>query len=106
MGVVNDAVEDGVGERRFPDQVVPTVDRDLASDQRGAAAVAVLDDFEHVVALLRSEWLEAPIIEDQQLYAAEGAHQTRISPVAAGERQIAEHPRHALIEHRAVIATG
>src|SRR5215472_6157532 len=106
MSVMDDAVEDGVGEGRFADRIVPTVDRDLAGDQRGAAAVAVLDDFEHFVALLRSERLEAPIIEDQQLDAAEGAHQTQISPVAAGERQIAEHPRHALIEHRAVIATG
>jgi hypothetical protein len=41
MGVVDDAVEDGVGEGRFADQVVPFVDRDLAGDQRGAAAVAV-----------------------------------------------------------------
>ena len=39
-------------------------------------------DIEHVVTLVRSERLEAPIIEDQQLDAAEGAHQTRISPVA------------------------
>ena len=30
MRVVDDAVEDGVGEGRFADQVVPAVDRDLA----------------------------------------------------------------------------
>ena len=45
MGVVDDPVEDRVGESRLADQVLPAVDRDLASDQRGAAAVAVLDDF-------------------------------------------------------------
>ena len=38
MRVVNDAVEDGVGEGGLADQVVPAVDRDLAGDQRGAAA--------------------------------------------------------------------
>jgi hypothetical protein len=65
MGVVDDAVEDGVGQGRLADQVVPFVDRDLAGDQRGAAAVAVFDDFEQVVALLGPERLKAPIIEDQ-----------------------------------------
>jgi hypothetical protein len=44
--------EDGVGERRLADQIVPFIDRDLAGDQCSAAAVAVFDDFEHVVALL------------------------------------------------------
>src|SRR5512146_222558 len=62
VGVVDDAIEDGVGEGRLADQVVPAVDRDLAGDQRGAAAVAVLDDFQHIMALLGSQWLEAPIL--------------------------------------------
>jgi hypothetical protein len=30
MSIVDDAVEDGVGEGGFTDQVVPAVDRDLA----------------------------------------------------------------------------
>jgi hypothetical protein len=40
---------------------VPAVDLDLAGDQGGAAAIAVLDDFEHVMALLGPEvarWLD------------------------------------------------
>ena len=41
MGVVNDPVEDGVGEGGFTDQIMPAIDRDLAGDQRRAAAVAV-----------------------------------------------------------------
>ena len=86
------------------DQVVPAVDRDLAGDQRGAAAVAVLDDLQHVVALLGAERLETPIVEDQQLDAAEGAHQAGIAAIAARQREIAEHPRDALVEHRAVVA--
>jgi hypothetical protein len=106
MSVVDDAVEDGVGQGRFADQVMPFVDRDLAGDQRGAAAVTVFDDFEHVVAVLGPERLEAPIIEDQQFDPAEGAHQARIAAVATSEREITKHPRDALIEHRAVVAAG
>jgi hypothetical protein len=106
MGVVDEAVENGVGERRLADQLMPFVDRDLAGDQRGAAAVAVFDDFEHVVALFGPERLEAPIVEDQQLDAAESAHQAGVAAVAASEREIAKHPRDALVKHRAVVTAG
>ena len=54
VGVVNDAVENGVGEGRLADQVMPAIDRDLAGDQRGAAAVAVFDDLQDVVARARA----------------------------------------------------
>src|SRR6266436_1543158 len=33
-------------------------------------------------------------------------HQTGVATVTAGQREIAEHPWHALIEHRAVVAAG
>src|SRR5713226_993674 len=59
MGVVDDPVEDGVGEGRLADQVVPAVDRDLAGDQGGTAAVAILDDLEHVMTLLGPERFQA-----------------------------------------------
>src|SRR5947208_182267 len=106
MGVVDDPIEDGVGEGRLADQVVPAVDRALAGDQGGAAAVAFFDDFQHVVALLGPKRLEAPIVEDQELDAAERAHQARVAAIAAGEREITEHAGRALIEHRAVVAAG
>src|SRR3954469_22060010 len=66
MGIVNDEIQDGVGNDGTPDQAVPPVHGDLAGVQAGAAAVAVFDDFQHVVALLGSERLEPPIIKDQQ----------------------------------------
>src|SRR4051794_3824770 len=67
MSIVNDAIQDGVGQSGIPDQGMPAVHRDLAGYQGGTAAIAVFDDFEHVVALLGAERFEAPIIEDQQL---------------------------------------
>src|SRR5437763_14155361 len=81
VGVVNNAIEDGVGEGGLADQIVPAVDRDLAGDQGGAAAVAVFDDFQHVTALLGTERFEAPIIEDQQLDAG------RASGAGSGHRR-------------------
>ena len=61
MGVVDDAVEDGIGQGWIADQVVPAIDRNLAGDQRRAAAVAVLDNLEEIPALLRTERFEAPV---------------------------------------------
>src|SRR4051795_13638999 len=60
MGIVNDAIQDGVGQGGIPDQGMPAVHWGLAGDQGGAAAVAVFDDFEHVVALLGAERFETP----------------------------------------------
>ena len=54
-------------------QVMPAVHWDLAGDQRGATAVAILDEFQQVMALLSGERLQPPIIKDQQLHAAKGA---------------------------------
>ena len=51
--------------RSSADQIVPAVDGHLAGDQCGAAAVTIFDDFQHIMALLGPEGLEAAIIEDQ-----------------------------------------
>ena len=81
MGIVDDAVENGVGAGGFTDQVVPAVDRDLAGDDGGTSAVTLLDDLEKVAALLGAEGLEAPIVENEELDPAEGAS----GEVAPGE---------------------
>jgi len=92
VGVVDDAVEDGVGERRVADHAMPAVDRKLTGDQGGAAPVAVLDDLEQVVTLLGAERLETPVVEDEELDAAERAHEAWITAIAFAEGQIAEQP--------------
>jgi hypothetical protein len=58
MGVVDEAVENGVGIGRVADDGVPVFDGELAGDDGGSAAVAFLEDFEKVVAGLGVEGLE------------------------------------------------
>ena len=65
MGVVDQAVEYGVGEGRFADEVVPAVDRELAGDQGGGATVAVVDDFQQIAARVGVQRGQAPIIENE-----------------------------------------
>src|SRR6516165_4536606 len=44
VSIVDDPVEDGVGQGRLANQVVPAVDGDLASDQRGAGPAQLVMD--------------------------------------------------------------
>jgi len=103
---MDQAVEDGVGVGGVADQSVPLIDGELAGDDGGAAAVAVLEDLQEVVAGRRVERLKAPVVEDEQIDAAECTQETGMAAVAAGQSEIGEQPRDALVEHRPIVAAG
>src|SRR6266542_646051 len=69
--VMDEAVEDRVGVGRIADQLMPAIDWQLAGDNGGAAAVAVIEDLEKVMTGGGVERLETPIIEDEQIDTAE-----------------------------------
>ena len=52
IGVVNDAVENGVGERGNANQGVPTVDGNLTGDYERTFVITILDDFEQIARLV------------------------------------------------------
>jgi hypothetical protein len=68
-------------------------------------AVAVLDDLQQIVALLGGEWLQAPVVEDQQLYPAECPHQPGVATVAPCQCKIAEQAWDPLIQDREIVST-
>src|SRR5499427_5286408 len=106
MRIVDDAIEDGVGVSRIADQLVPFVDRDLAGDDRRSAAVAFFENLEQIVARGGIERLEPPVVEDEQLHAAERPLDAGIATVAAGEREIGEQLGNALVEDGTIVTTG
>lgn len=85
MGVVDEAVEDGVGVGGLADHRVPGRDGQLAGDDRGSPSVAVLEDFEEVVPALSPERLQAPVVEDEEIDGAQALETTRGAAVAMGE---------------------
>ena len=87
---MDDAVEDGVGVGRIADKIVPFLDRRLAGDDGGAAAIALLDDFEEVVAGRGVENLQTKIVEDEHLGADQRPEEPGVAAVAAGERELAD----------------
>ena len=106
MGIVDDAVEDGVGEGGFADDVVPLRQRQLAGDQDGGVVVSVLDDFHEIASLIGIEAVGAPIVEDQEIGSGEGPEQAGVAAVGAPHFQFGEHPWDALVEDGEVVAAG
>ena len=106
MGVVDEAVENGVGISRIADHLVPFVDRDLARQNGRAAAVAFFEDLVEVAAGTSIEWIEPPIVENEELSAIETAHNAGMAAVTAGQREIGEQLGDALVKDRAVVAAG
>jgi len=64
LGVVKEAIENGIGVGWIADDVVPFVDRQLAGDDGRSAAIALFEDFQEIVARLGGERFEAPIVQD------------------------------------------
>jgi hypothetical protein len=87
VGVVDDAIEDGVGKSWIADDLVPAPDRQLTGDENRTGIVAVLDDLEKIAALFGIELLWSPIVENEEIDARERAQELRISSIAAGERE-------------------
>ena len=77
VGVVNEAIQYGIGDGGVRDQVMPSGHRGLGGDECGFAAVALLDDFEQVEALLVRQAVRPEVVENEQLDADELVDETR-----------------------------
>src|SRR5467141_222609 len=100
---VHEAVEDGVGDCRIDDHLVPVIDGELAGHDGGTAAVAVVDDFEQIAALLRGQRRQPPVVEDQKLDTGEALEEACIPSIAACQRKRVEQAWYAIIEHRTIV---
>ena len=73
VGTREQAVADGVGDRRFAQALVPERDRELARDDRGAQARPILDHLEQVGGLGVGERLEGKVIEHEDVDPGQAA---------------------------------
>ena len=91
--MVEQAVQNAVGDGGFTDNGVPVFDRALASDDGGCFLVAVLDDFEQVVALRSVEGSQKEIIEDEQLDLGQAGEHFEMRAIGFGPKQHFEQAR-------------
>ena len=89
MGVVNEAIQNTVGQRRIADLLVPLGDGQLAGEDRRAHLVAVLADFQEVPLALPERRMQ-PIVHDQHIDAGQPGQLVSQAAVGAGQSQFAK----------------
>ena len=100
MGVVEESVEDGVSEGGVADDIVPVLDGELGGEDGAAAGVAVVEDFEQIVAALARQGGEAPVVEDEEPGLGQPLNELGIRTVPAGEGELVEEAGDAEVAGR------
>src|SRR5262245_20451492 len=106
MGVVEEAVADGIGEGGIADEGVPLSDGQLAGQDGGAGAMPIIEQFEEVPTILRGESIEPPVVDEQDVNAGELGEQAEVTAVGPGEGELVEEAGGAPIEGPEALATG
>ncbi len=93
VGVVHQPVEDGIGQRWIADERMPMLDGELAGDERGALAIAVIEQFQEVMPCLGVESSQAPSSSSNGSVLAMLRMSLGKPPSVWARRQLLEQPR-------------
>ena len=99
----HEGVEDGISVLSYPRSPGASDRRAAHGYDCSAAAVAIVDDFAQVAALLRGQRRQPPVVEDQKLDTGEALEEECIPAIAACQRQCVEQAWHAMVEHRSIV---
>ena len=91
-GVVEEPIAEGVGDGGFAHGGVPVFGGELTGDDGGGPAVAVLDDFKEVGALLIGEGGQEDVVDDQELGLGKLGEELKTGTVGAGLLELLEGP--------------
>ena len=92
MRAVQDAVANRVGQRRISDVLMPVLRRELTGDDRRPGVVPVVENLEHIAALLIAEGRQAPVIEDEDVDARQLGEQPDVGAVGMRESERVKEP--------------
>jgi hypothetical protein len=106
VGIVDEAVQDGIGECGVSDHRMPVFEWELAGEEGGASAVAVFEDLEEVAALGVGEGGEAEVIEDEELGPGQAVEELGVGAVRAGQGQFSEEPGEAIVAGGEAVTAG
>ena len=65
MGVVDEPIQDGVGDGRIGDQFVPVLYGELAGHDGGGASMPVVEDLQEITLMVGCERRQAPVIQSR-----------------------------------------
>jgi len=98
VGAVHEPVEDGVGEGRVAEVVVPMLDRKLAGDERRTSADAVVEQFEQVGALPRAHRRNGEVVDQDEIDLGDGGEAFAEAAVGVTDAEFVEQPRRAQVK--------
>ena len=101
-GIVNDPIENGVGDGGFANHVMPTRDGQLGGDDGGSPMIALIEELEQIEPLLVGQPMRAPVVEDQQLDVCQLVDEAGKAPIEARHDNILEERRHPDIRDRVI----
>ena len=90
MGVMQDTIADGVSQRRMAQVVMPEGWSKLAGDNGRPEIVAILEEFEEILARLIPDRRQAPIVKHEDVGSREPGQQTWIGAGSAREHEFME----------------
>lgn len=103
---MDDAIQNGVGECRLADDVMPRINGQLAGDHGRSAAVSLLDDLHQIAALCCGQPVGAPVVEDQQLGFRDATEQAGKATITMGQFKFLKEAGHSFVNHGDAVATG
>src|SRR3990172_5239787 len=105
VGVVNEPVENGVGQGAVADHLVPVFDRKLAGDQGGSVDVAVVHDLQQVAALVVVQGGQTPVVDDEQVRLGQCGQELQVPSLSLGLEDLAEQPGSPAVDDVESVAT-
>lgn len=90
MRMVHDPITDGIGQRRMPQILMPEGGGELTGDDGRPDVVAVLEDFEQILALLVPDRRQPPGVEHEDIGPGEPEQDPRIGPGRARQGELVE----------------
>ena len=85
VGIVDQAVEDGVGQGGVAEEVMPVCEGELAGDDGGFSVESVIEDFQQVALPIFIDGGQSPVVEDDDIDAGELFEPSGIAAVAFGD---------------------
>ena len=89
IGVVNEAVQDGIGQSWVCNDLIPVIQGQLTGDDCRSAFVAVFNDLKHITSLVIIEFFRSPVIENEKVGFGELLEDPAITSVASREGSVA-----------------
>ena len=103
--IVDEAIEDRIGDGCLFDVIVPSVDGQLSYYHCGRESVSVFHDFQEITSFGCAHGSEAEIVDDEDLGLRELFHDAWVRAIGPRDAEILEKPRKTDVEGRETHST-